>query len=73
MRSVTVNKPQNMIRNHCFRFFETAFITANWIEWCPLIGLHLYIDIVFKALNLNGTDTMGLTFKLLHPEDVMRV
>lgn len=55
------------------RFLETAFITANWIEWCPLIGLHLYIYIVFKALNLNGTDIMGLTFKLLNPEDVIRV
>lgn len=55
------------------RFPETAFITANWIEWCPLIGLHLYIYIVFKALNLNGTDIMGLTFKLLNPEDVIRV
>lgn len=55
------------------RFLETAFITANWIERCPLIGLHLYIYIVFKALNLNGTDIMRLTFKLLNPEDVIRV
>lgn len=55
------------------KFLETAFITANWIEWCPLIGLHLYIYIVFNALNLNGTDIMGLTFKLLNPEDVIRV
>lgn len=43
-----------------------------------LIGLNgahslAYIYIVFKALNLNGTDIMGLTFKLLNPEDVIRV
>lgn len=46
---------------------------SNWIEWCPLIGLHLYIYIVFKALNLNGADIMGLTLKLLNPEDVMNI
>lgn len=46
---------------------------ANWIEWCPLIGLHLYIYIVFKALNLNGADIMGVTLKLLNPEDVSKV
>lgn len=45
---------------------------ANWIEWCPLIGLDLYIYIVFKALNLNGTDIMRLTFKLLNPEHVIK-
>lgn len=55
------------------RFPETAFITANWIEWCPLIGLHLYIYIAFDALNLNGTYIMGLAFKPLNPEDVIRV
>ena len=72
--SVIVNKPQeNDQKLLLLRFLETAFITANWIEWCPLIGLHLYIYIVFKALNLNGTDIMGLTFKLLNPEDVIRV
>lgn len=56
-----------------FRLLETAFITTNWIEWCPLIGPHLYIYIVFKALNLSGTDIMRLTFKLLNPKDVIRV
>lgn len=54
-------------------FLETAVITANWIERCPLIGLHLYVYIVFKALNMNGTDIVGLTFKLLNPKDVIRV
>lgn len=53
-------------------FLETGVITANWIERCPLIGLHLYVYIVFKALNMNGTDIVGLTFKLLNPRDVMR-
>lgn len=56
-----------------FRLLETAFITTNWIEWCPLIGPHLYIYIVFKALNLSGTDIMRLTFKLLNPKDVISV
>lgn len=56
-----------------FRLLETAFITTNWIEWCPLIGPHLYIYIVFKALNLSSTDIMRLTFKLLNPKDVIRV
>lgn len=46
---------------------------ANWIEWCPLTGLHLYMYIVFKALNLNGADIMGVTLKLLNPEDVTKV
>lgn len=55
------------------KFLETAFITANWIEWCPLIGPHLYIYIVFKELNLSGTDIMRLTFKLLNPKDVIRI
>lgn len=55
------------------RFLETAFITANWIVWCPLIGRHWYFYIVFKALNLNGKDIMRVTFKLLNPEDVIRV
>lgn len=54
-------------------FLETVVITANWIERCPLIGLHLYVYIAFKALNMNGTDIVGLTFKLLNPGDVMRV
>lgn len=46
---------------------------ANWIEWCPLIGLHLYIYVVFKARNLNGADIIGVTLKLLNPEDVTKV
>lgn len=54
-------------------FLETVVITANWIERCPLIGLHLYVCIAFKALNMNGTGIVGLTFKLLNPRDVMRV
>ena len=71
---VVANKPQKTIRKLLLlRFLETAFIMANWIEWCPLIGLHLHIYIVFKALNLSGTDIMRLTFKLLNPEDVIRV
>lgn len=54
-------------------FLETGVITTNWIERCPLNGLHLYVYIAFKALNMNGTDIVGLTFKLLNPGDVMRV
>lgn len=54
-------------------FLETGVITANWIERCPLIGLHLYVYIAFKALNMNGTDIVGLKFKLLNPGDVMRI
>lgn len=46
---------------------------ANWIEWCPLTGLHIYIYIVFKALNLNGADIMGVTLKLLNPGDATKV
>ena len=46
---------------------------SNWIEWCPLIGPHFYIYIVFKALNLSGTDIIKLTFKLLNPQDGIKV
>lgn len=50
------------------RILETAFITANWIELCPLIGPHLYINTAFKALNLSVSDIMRLTSKLVNPE-----
>lgn len=33
----------------------------------------MYIYIAFDALNLNGTYIMGLAFKPLNPEDVIRV
>lgn len=46
---------------------------ANWIEWCPLIGPHFCIYNIFNAINLSGTDIIRLAFKLLNPQDGIRV
>lgn len=58
------NKPLRTIRTPpLYRFLETKFIIANWIERCPHIGPHLYIYMVFKELSLNESDIRRLTSK----------